>query len=223
MRCLFLLLFCAYAVMPFHVALADQIISGRATVTDGDSLKINQKRIRLFGIDAPEKDQNCFDQKGDAWPCGAAAKTRLAQYIRDRNIRCAVMGKDRYQRYLAICSLDQTDLNARMVADGFALAYRQYSKAYLAQERQAKDRQKGLWQGAFTAPWDWRSGQRRAENSKPAASGCVIKGNINRKGVRIYHTPASAWYSRTKVTPAKGERWFCSEREAIAAGWRATR
>ena len=133
------------------------------------------------------------------------------------------MGKDRYQRYLAICSWDQIDLNARMVADGFALAYRQYSKAYLAQERQAKDRKKGLWQGAFTAPWDWRSGQRRAKNSQTAASGCVIKGNINSKGVRIYHTPASAWYSRTKVTPAKGERWFCSEREAIAAGWRAAR
>lgn len=70
---------------------------------------------------------------------------RLAQYIRDRNIRCAVMGKDRYKRYLAICLLDQTNLNALMVADGFALAYRQYSKAYLAQELQAKDRRKGLW------------------------------------------------------------------------------
>jgi len=209
--------------MPLQIAAAEQIISGAAMVSDGDSLKINQKRIRLFGIDAPEKDQTCLDQKGDVWPCGAEAKAQLAHYLKGKNVTCVVNGKDRYKRYLAVCSLGGDDINARLVADGLALAYRRYSEAYIAQERQARERKKGVWQGIFIAPWDWRSGQRRVENSKTATSGCVIKGNINSKGVRIYHTPSSAWYSRTKVSPEKGERWFCSEKEARAAGWRAPR
>jgi len=223
MRSLLSLLICACVVMPYQSAAAGQVISGIATVSDGDSLKINQKRIRLFGIDAPEKDQTCGDKNGNIWPCGAAAKAQLTHYLKGKNVTCVVTGTDRYKRYLAVCSLGDDDINARLVADGLALAYRRYSTTYLAQERQARDRKKGIWQGVFTAPWDWRSGQRRVENSKTATSGCVIKGNINSKGVRIYHTPASAWYSRTKVSPEKGERWFCSEKEARAAGWRAPR
>jgi len=223
MRILVPLVLFAFVLMPFQIAAAGQIISGAAVVSDGDSLKIDQKRIRLFGIDAPEKGQTCLDKNGNVWSCGAAAQAQLAEYLRGQNVTCAVTGKDRYQRFLAICTLGKTDLNARMVSDGLALAYRRYSKSYAVQERQAKERQKGVWQGKFTAPWDWRSGQRKAELSEVAASGCVIKGNINSKGARIYHTPSSVWYSRTKVTLEKGERWFCSKKEALAAGWRAAR
>ncbi len=68
-------------------------------------------------------------------------------------------------------------------------------------------------------PWEWRRGKRIAANDN-APGQCRIKGNINRKGERIYHAPGDNWYDRTRIDPAKGERWFCSEAEAIAAGWR---
>lgn len=213
----------ALVLLAFQIASAGQIISGPATVSDGDTLKIYQKNIRLFGIDAPERSQSCLDRNGSVWSCGAAAKAQLANYIQRQNVTCSITGKDRYERYLGICLLGEVDLNARLVREGLALAYRRYSKTYVPQEDEARRRKLGLWQGHFTAPWEWRAGKRLKKGGSNSVSGCVIKGNINSKGIRIYHTPSSPWYSRTKVSPAKGERWFCSEEEARAAGWRAPR
>ncbi len=80
----------------------------------------------------------------------------------------------------------------------------------------------GLWAGEFVTPWDWRQGKRLAAGiaNQEAPSQCQIKGNISKKGARIYHVPGGRWYDRTKIDLAKGERWFCSEPEAEAAGWR---
>ena len=70
-------------------------------------------------------------------------------------------------------------------------------------------------------PWEWRKGKRLQATTVPdSATSCVIKGNINSKGERIYHMPGGRWYDRTKIEPARGERWFCAEAEAIAGGWR---
>lgn len=70
-------------------------------------------------------------------------------------------------------------------------------------------------------PWDWRRGQRTASPAPSAhTDGCAIKGNIGSKGDRIYHVPGGRFYDRTQIDEAKGERWFCNEAEAIAAGWR---
>ncbi len=82
-----------------------------------------------------------------------------------------------------------------------------------------------IWRGVFTAPWDWRRGERlQAEAANDNASvTCFIKGNIPRSGERIYHVPGGAYYDRTKISPAKGERWFCTEEEALAAGWRKSK
>lgn len=52
------------------------------------------------------------------------------------------------------------------------------------------------------------------------AETCAIKGNISRKGVRVYHLPSSPAYAATTITERRGERWFCSAEEAKAAGWR---
>jgi hypothetical protein len=83
----------------------------------------------------------------------------------------------------------------------------------------ARAEKRGLWSYNCQAPWDYRA-HRWDMASQQAPTGCPIKGNISSKG-KIYHMPWSRDYGRTKISPAKGERWFCSEQEAIDAGWRA--
>jgi hypothetical protein len=90
----------------------------------------------------------------------------------------------------------------------------------------------GIWRGTFQAPWDWRQGKRQGaaqvQSQAPlsdnnATGQCVIKGNINAKGERIYHVPGGQYYDATVIDTAKGERWFCTEAEAVAAGWRKSK
>lgn len=57
----------------------------------------------------------------------------------------------------------------------------------------------------------------------PETGECLIKGNISRSGERIYHVPGGRWYDVTRIDRLRGERWFCSEAEARAAGWRRSR
>lgn len=147
-------------------------------------------------------------------------------------------GSDRYGRFLAICFLGEDDLNRWLVSQGLALAYVQYSDRYQAVEEAAKRNRKGLWAGAFVAPWDWRhrtpqtallgataakaNGAALSEiNVKaPPVQDCSIKGNVNRTGVRIYFLPGTSAYGKVKMNKGLGERWFCTEQEAQAAGWR---
>ena len=111
-----------------------------------------------------------------------------------------------------------------MVLNGWALAYRQYSLDYVGEETAAKGAQAGVWSGEFVPPWAWRRGERLQASTAPdSAGGCTIKGNISSSGERIYHTSDAQDYDRTKINTAKGERWFCSEAEAVAAGWRKSK
>ena len=91
-----------------------------------------------------------------------------------------------------------------------------------AEEAEAREAGRGIWQTRSQPAWDYRA-DRWSRAAAAAPNGCPIKGNINRKGTRIYHTPWSASYARTRIDVAKGERWFCDEAEAQAAGWRAAR
>ena len=119
-------------------------------------------------------------------------------------------------------------LNAWLVAEGWALAYRRYSSAYVSQELSARSERRGIWRGRFVAPWDWRAGVRlsgdapKSDGSAARSSSdrgrCLIKGNISRDGKRIYHVPGGQYYERTRISPSKGERWFCSEAEARTQG-----
>src|SRR5690606_38583255 len=97
---------------------------------------------------------------------------------------------------------------------------------YVPAEETARRRRAGMWAGEFESPWEWRQ-RRQDQAGNPAAgqrgAGCDIKGNISRNGNRIYHVPGSPSYQATVVDPGRGERWFCSEREALDAGWRAPR
>ena len=195
-------------------------VAGTATVTDGDSLTVASQRIRLFGIDAPESRQTCL-AAGKGWRCGRSATRALAERVAGRPVVCTERDRDRYGRVVAVCRAGGEDLSAWMVSQGLALAYRRYSTAYVGQERAAKAARRGLWRGEFVAPWDWRRGKRLSAAASAARTGaCRIKGNISRNGTRIYHVPGAQHYDRTRINTSKGERWFCSEAQARAAGWR---
>jgi len=171
---------------------------------------------------------------------GLDARDQLAVHIKSREIRCSSSGIDAYKRTLAICYFGDEDLNAWMVQQGWALAYVQYSKAYVQAEEDARTNQRGLWQGAFIAPRDWRHRNNKTvilgafsvpiDAQKmllgpPATGGapspeCTIKGIVSRNGERIYHMENQRFYARIKMDKGGGRRWFCTPEEPEAAGWR---
>jgi endonuclease YncB( thermonuclease family) len=135
-------------------------ISGNLKIThisDGDSLRSGNLRIRLFGIDAPEKKQKCADVDGRQWDCGVAAKKALKQLVESvPQISCDLMDVDRYSRLVMRCYAGEKDVAATLVREGLALAYRQYSTLYSQDENAAKISKAGMWSGSFTKPWKWR-------------------------------------------------------------------
>ena len=133
-------------------------ISGEVTVTkvsDGDSLRSGKLKIRLHGIDAPELKQTCKNADGDDWSCGKASRAALAEMV-DGPLRCELRDVDRYGRLIMRCLAGTTDIAESLVSQGLAMAYRRYSKDYVAAEEAAEAGQHGIWQGRFDAPWDWR-------------------------------------------------------------------
>ena len=200
-------------------------VSGRASAVDGDTIEVGGSRIRLHCIDAPESGQLCR-AGGTSWRCGRQASRALADRVGGRQVHCEERDRDRYGRIVALCRVDGQDLGAWLVSQGWALAYRRYSSAYVSGEESARATRRGLWRGEFVPPWDWRSGVRltpfRHDDDRDAAI-CRIKGNISRDGERIYHLPGGQYYGRTRIDPSKGERWFCTEPEAREAGWRRSR
>ena len=212
---------------------AAEPIVGRASVTDGDTVVIHGKRIRLYGIDAPESAQMCEDTAAKEYRCGQAAALALADRIGEAPILCEPRDTDRYGRTVAICRKGSEDLNAWMVAQGHAIAFRRYSRDYAGQEAQARAAKRGIWAGTFEDPAGWRrisrggAAARITDEPTPAGSNasmtCTIKGNISAKGDRIYHLPGTSAYTRTAIDENAGERMFCTEDEAKTAGWRASR
>ena len=129
-------------------------------VSDGDSLRSGKLRIRLFGIDAPEKNQQCTNGDGSEWACGETAQKMLEALVANAPyLQCDLIDTDRYGRAVMKCFAGETDLGAALVRAGLALAYRQYSSTYSADEDSAKTAKLGMWSGAFTAPWAWRRSQ----------------------------------------------------------------
>ena len=131
-------------------------------VVDGDTLRVNGIRVRLRGIDAPESGQSCRDAKGKPYACGKWA-TEVLTLLAAGGARCELAGdeRDRYGRWIADCfGAGGANINAAMVKAGYALAYRQYSMTYASQEDTARTSKKGMHQGRFVPPWEWRRGKR---------------------------------------------------------------
>lgn len=200
-------------------ALRQFAVAGPAKIIDGDTLDVAGQRVRLEGIDAPEAGQTCARRLIGTWNCGAASSKALASLIDGRDVQCESHGRDKYGRMLGICYVAGLDLNERMVRDGYAWAFVKYSARYAATEQVARAEKRGIFSTENEPAWAYRAGHwKQAEQAAP--EGCAIKGNVTRNG-QIYHMPWSPWYGRVQVDPARGERWFCSESEAVAAGWRA--
>jgi endonuclease YncB( thermonuclease family) len=132
-------------------------VAGHARVVDGDSLELNGARIRLHGIDAPEARQECRDRAGHPYACGRASARALATAIAGRTVTCRAVEHDRYDRDVAICSVDGSDLAETMVRAGHALDYPQHSRGrYAAAQREARAARRGIWDGTFEDPQVWR-------------------------------------------------------------------
>jgi endonuclease YncB( thermonuclease family) len=196
------------------------VLAGNVRVVDGDTLEIAGTTYRLHGIDAPEAGQLCEKKGGGKWACGKAAISEMKGIV-EKGVRCDNRGgNDVYGRTIGVCvAADGTDVNARMVETGNAWAYLKYSKDYEPLEKSAREAKIGIWQAKAEEPWIYRS-HKWALAKRDAPAGCPIKGNISKQG-NIYHTPWSPWYAKTSINLKQGERWFCSEDEAIKAGWRA--
>lgn len=183
-------------------------------VVDGDTIKVSAggrtERVRVIGIDTPElRGGECYAQQ---------ASSKMQSLVQSKKVRLvrdpSQSNRDRYDRLLRHVQLaDGRQVAQLLIAGGFGEEYtydRAYAgqAAYRAAERAAREAGKGIWSSGCLAP-------------PPAAPGsCDIKGNISSSGERIYHVPGQRYYEVTKIDEAKGERWFCSEAEAVAAGWR---
>ena len=154
-------LFCIVLLLVSSASIAD--ITGSAYVIDGDTIDISDVRIRLNGIDTPERKQTC-KTNGLIWHCGIEAAKVLRHLTKGKTVTCIGNAKDQYGRLIANCFIGNLNLNATMVEAGMALAYRYYSLEYVAQEDFAREIKQGLWSGEFIAPWDWRKGKRLPKN-----------------------------------------------------------
>ena len=147
------------AIVPAIVLVTGQ---GRAAddaqVIDGDTLRIDGKVVRLWGVDAPELKQPCQVQATE-YACGQKAREYMESLVRGREVECRPLSGDRYGRDVSWCVIDgQRDLAYQMVLGGWALDYRRYSDGhYEAPEHRAQILKRGMWAGTFVAPWDWRS------------------------------------------------------------------
>ena len=150
----------------FSNSIAEEI-SGIPKVVDGDTVHIDNYKFRLEGIDAPEMRQQCKKESFKIsffigftfykdYSCGRVSKEKLITKIDTTEIKCISSSKDRYKRYIATCFKEKTNLNQWMVRNGYAIAYRRYSKKYVPDEEFAKENKLGLWKGKFMEPEKWR-------------------------------------------------------------------
>lgn len=206
-----LILFCA------RVAYAADI-SGPVRVIDGDTVDVGQIRVRLHGIDAPERGQPCTTLGGQPWGCGDWVTRQVRDRFEGRVATCERLDRDRYDRVVARCHVDGQDMAQLLVHEGWAYAYRKYALDYDLDEKAAFVADRGLHGFTLQSPGRYRL--TRIQGRVPPDENCRIKGNITAKGTRIYHLPGQAFYERTGIRAEQGERWFCSEAQARASGWR---
>lgn len=195
-------------------------------VIDGDTIEVQigerLEPVRLIGIDTPESVRPGTPVECFGWEASAYTKSQLSgasvQLERD------ITDRDKYRRLLRYVWKDGVLINQRLVAEGYAQVYTyppdvKYDALLREAQEDARQAARGLWGGCaeedISVPPVGGS-----VHPEEGPNGCSIKGNINIEGEHIYHTPECPYYSRTNISEVRGERWFCSEEEAAAAGWR---
>jgi len=221
-------------------------LAASVIVRDGSTLQIGDVTFRLDGLDAPDYDQICIDDHADPWTCGIEARDQLSKLIADRPVHCDDLGQDKTskKRHLGVCSVEgQTvSLNQQLLRQGLALSVAGSASArFAADALSARDAKTGLWKGCFIAPREFRIGKKdgaligaacRPDRDKEiraalfpedfaAPAGCNIKGKFAVRArvtgnLGIYHLQACRSYPGL----AGPDRWFCTEYDAQAAGFR---
>lgn len=183
------------------------VVEGRVSkVIDGDTfdLRVQQGqdvRVRVSQVDAPER--------GQAY--GANATNTLKQLIERKHVRIVVETTDGYGRVVAQVFAADVDVARQLVNSGDVWVYRRYlrDRSLLDLEKRARDARLGLWaQSDPTAPWEWRQRDRSSDDVN-----CRIKGNINTRGVKIYHLPGSKYYAATRISRSQGSDGFVQPRK----------
>lgn len=217
-----------------------------ATIKDGSTLQLGSVTYRLDGIDAPAVDQLCIDEHADPWTCGIEARDQLTKLIKGRAVRCEDLGPDKTfkKRHIGLCTAegDTLTLNQQLVREGFALNADPFIKGQFKDDAAvAKDDSKGLWKGCLIAPQEYRLGKKdgallgsscRADRDKEIRAAlfpedltmppnCSIKAKFAVRArvtgnVGIYHLRGCPSYAAM----TKPDRWFCSEDDAQASGFR---
>ena len=139
----------------FTLFLTYSVHADKLTVTDGDTIRIGEERIRFSGIDAPEIKQTCIYQEIE-FNCGEFSKNLLIEKIADQEVSCIRESKDQYGRTLAECFVGKESLSSYLVREGYAFAYRKYSDKFIADEEYAQSKGNGMWSMEFLFPWDYR-------------------------------------------------------------------
>ncbi len=124
-------------------------------IIDGDTIHLNNEKIRFTGIDTPELKQTC-KKNNEIINCGIQARQLLINKIGKNKVNCVREGKDQYNRTLAECFVNDLSLSRFLVREGYAFAYRKYSKKFIEDENFAKNNNMGIWSMKFEYPWDWR-------------------------------------------------------------------
>ncbi|NOJ49222.1 thermonuclease family protein [Bradyrhizobium archetypum] len=216
-----------------------------AIVRDGNTLQLGNVIYRLLEIDAPPVDQLCIDEHADVWTCGIEARAQLTGLIDGKQVRCDDLGIDpmNKKRHIGACKIegDTTSLSELMIRKGFAVAVDAASSKYQREQGRAMEERQGLWKGCIVEPQHFRSGLKdgpallgaacRADRDREIRealfpeelvmpAGCNIKGKRAVRArvtgnVGIYHLQACRSYPGLKP-----DRWFCSEEDAQAAGFR---
>lgn len=239
MRAAVVILCCFLGLSP---AIAGEV-KGVPQIVDADTVYEGPIKIRLSGIDAPETDQICLDPSGKPWDCGIEAREKLRAFAHEQSWTCELTDRDVYKRHLGSCTVAGVDVSRWLVRNGWALAFRRYSTAYIADEDFAREQKHGLWSGAFVAPWEWRHRSNNtvilgavavpvqaqhmlmapATVAEPPSPDCIIKGNLKSAHQCIYHVPGGRFYDRFSMERSSSRRWFCSVADAEAAGCRKSK
>ena len=184
------------AVLLPHAARAADLVEGTAFVIDGDTIEINEVRIRLWGMDAPESAQRCTED-GHLYPCGLDASQALRKQIGRKPVSCVRRDTDRYGRMVALCTVAGIDISRWMVQQGQAIAFRKYSLDYVADEDTARAAKVGMWAGEFQDPSEFRHQPRRA-TPRAEHHGCTCADDIDRAGRRCGRRSADLRIGGTK-------------------------
>ena len=200
-----------------------ETVSGRASVIGTDLLRIGARKVRLAGIEAPDGNQRCLRTGarpgGRTWPCGQEAREAVQRLVQSQVITCVVGTQDATGIASGRCRARDADIGEALVKAGHVFADPGLMAAYRIAEDAAKTAKAGIWSTPEPErPAVWRD-RLWAAAKREAPDGCPIKGRV-RGDERVYLLPWTANYARVRVRKRRGERWFCTQDEAEAAGWR---